>query len=307
LRVFLTGGAGFIGSHVARVLVGKGHDVSVAVRETTDCWRIRDLVPRLRLLPCDLERPETVTEQVKAVRPELAIHLAWYAVPGHYLTAPENSGMLCASIHLASELAAVGCGRFVGVGTCFEYDTALGYLSESSAIRPGSLYAATKVALHTVLEQLGALSGMEVAWARLFYQFGPFEDERRLVPSVVRSLLRDEQVKVTTGEQYRDYLHVEDVGAAIAAVAESDLTGPVNIGSGQPRQIREIVATIGRLLGREPLIRFGALPPRPSDPIFVCANATRLREGTTWTPRFAELEPALQHTIDWWRRQPGRA
>lgn len=308
MRVFITGATGFIGSHVARLLVKEGHEVFAAVRPESNLWRIADVAPSLRILPCDLQVPADVDAHVTNIRPDLCFHLAWYAEPGKYLASPHNISLLSSSLNLAQRLASLGCKRLVAAGTCFEYDTALGYLSESSQTKPGSLYAASKLALQLVLDQLTALHVMSVAWVRLFYQYGPFEDQRRLVPSVVCSLLRNQLVNVTAGGQIRDYLHVEDVATAILAVGKSDLSGPVNIGSGNPVAVRQILASIGALLDRAELIAIGALPYGATDPTFICANNRRLVDGTGWAPHF-DLDQGLRHTIQWWQRhlesQPG--
>ena len=304
MKVFITGATGFIGSHVTRLLLSDGCEVHALVRESSDLWRINDVVPSLRLVRCDLLAFDALHAHLERIQPDVCIHLAWYAVPGKYLTSLENLSLLNASLHLASRLASLGCQRFVGIGTCFEYDTRLGYLSETSPTRPRNLYAASKLALQVVLEQLANTTGMEVAWLRLFYQYGPFENERRLVPSVICSLLRHQVAKVTQGEQIRDFLHVEDVAAAIWAVAQSDLSGAVNIGSGKPIAVRDIVTQIGAILNRPELIAPGVLPYNPSDPMFICANNRRLTENTTWVPRH-DLEQGLQHTIVWWQRHLG--
>ncbi len=300
MRVFLTGATGFIGSHVARLLVSEGYQVHALVRESSDLCRIEDIVPLVHLERGDLLSFGELNAHLEQIRPDLCIHLAWYAVPGKYLTARENLSLLSASLHLASRLADLGCKRFVGIGTCFEYDTTFGYLSESSPTRPRSLYAASKLALQIVLEQFANVTGMDVAWVRLFYQYGPFEAERRLVPSVICSLWRNQVARTTKGEQIRDFLHVEDVAAAIWAVARSDLSGPVNIGSGQPVAVRDIVTKIGNILNRPELIALGALPYSASDPMFICANNRRLTENTTWVPQY-DLEQGLRHTIAWWQ------
>ena len=215
----MTGTTGFIGSHVARVLARQGCEVHALVRNSSDLGRIADIAPLLHPVRCDLLDIDELDAHLKRVQPDLCIHTAWYAVPGKYLTAVENLGLLSASLHLASRLAELGCKRFIGVGTCFEYDTHLGYLSESSPTKPRSLYAASKLALQIVLQQLASATGMTIAWVRLFYQYGPWEDERRLVPSIICSLLRNQEAKVTEGEQIRDFLHVEDVAEAVWAVA----------------------------------------------------------------------------------------
>jgi UDP-glucuronate decarboxylase len=136
----------------------------------------------------------------------------------------------------------------------------------------------------------------------LFYQYGPFEDERRLMPSVICSLLQNKTARTTKGEQIRDFLHVEDVASALWAVAQSNLTGPVNIGSGKLVTVRAIITTIAEIIGKPGLVNLGALPYGPSDPMFVCANNHRLVENTTWAPRF-ELEDGLRQTIEWWEER----
>ncbi len=284
MRVLLTGATGFIGSHVARELLHRGHEVHATVRPSSDRRRIRDLEGRLRIHPGEMD--------LVPVEPDAAIHLAWYTVPGKYLSAPENRDCLEASRRL---LARLRC-RAVFAGTCFEFDTRLGTLSEESPTRPGTLYAECKDALRREVSARPAS-----AWVRFFYQYGPWEDERRLVPSVMRAVLRGEPANVSPGEQRRDFLHVEDVASAVCAVAESGLEGAVNIGSGQAPAVREIVTRIGELGGRPDLIRLGAVDYYPGEPMLIVADNAKLR-STGWAPRVG-LAEGLSGTFDWWRRE----
>ncbi|TRU47938.1 MAG: NAD(P)-dependent oxidoreductase [Microcystis aeruginosa Ma_QC_Ch_20071001_S25] len=300
MKVLITGASGFVGSHVARLLVAEGCEVYALVRESSNRWRIRDILPSMYLRQSDLVAFENVNTYLQEIKPELCIHLAWYAVPGKYLNSQENLDSIQASLNLFSQLAELGCKRFVGIGTCFEYDLSLGYLSESSLTKPITLYAATKVALSTILQQFAQITEMEVAWIRLFYQYGPMEDERRLIPGIISSLLRDEVVKTTKGEQIRDFLHIEDVASAIWAVAKSNVSGVVNVGSGQPVTVGQIALELGNLLGKTDLIHLGALPYRPNDPMFICANNELLRRKTDWTQKY-NLTTGLKNTIEWYK------
>lgn len=300
LKILLTGAAGFVGSHVARRLVAEGCEVTALLRPTTDAWRISDLSGAMRTLAGDLAATEAIERCVDEVRPEVCIHLAWYVEPGRYLAGLENLTMAAASLHLARRLAEAGCRRFVGAGTCFEYDTTSGRLSEESPTRPATLYAASKLGLCLTLEHLGRTTGMEVAWPRFFYMYGPSEDRRRLVPTVIRSLLAGQEVQLTRGTQVRDYLHVEDVAAAVWAVARSDLVGPVNVGSGVPVTVREVVEHLGVVLGGRDRIVLGALPDDPADPRYVCADIRYLTERTGWSPRI-DLKGGLSDVAAWWR------
>lgn len=104
------------------------------------------------------------------------------------------------------------------------------------------------------------------------------------------------------GEQLRDFLHVDDVASAIWAVARSAYAGPVNIASGSPFAVAAVVRTIARLVGREDLLYFGALPYRAGEPMDLTADASVLHEAIGWSPRY-DLEAGLRNTIEWWKRK----
>ena len=281
MKVLLTGVTGFIGSHVARELLRRGHEVHATVRDGADRRRIADL-DALRLHPGGID---TIP-----VRPDVAISLAWIATPGKYLTAPENRDCLEATRRL---LASLEC-RAVVAGTCFEFDTSLGRLREDSPTKPTTLYAQCKDELRREVERRP-----DSAWVRFFYQYGPWEDERRLVPTVIRSLLRGQEARVSPGGQGRDFLHVEDVASAVASVAESGLTGCVNVGAGEAPTVKELVSTIGALTGRPELVRYGAVPYYEGEPMLIVADNAKLR-SSGWTRKWSMTE-GLRHTVEWWR------
>ena len=300
MKVLLTGAAGFIGAHLARLLVDQGCQVHALVRENSDLWRLDDIKESLTFLQGDLISTEQLRTHIQQVKPDLCYHLAWYAEPGVYLNSPKNIAYITATLDLASLLAQAGCPRLVVSGTVAEYDPSRGYLSETSPTGPATLYAAAKVATHTVLSPLAAQLGLEFVWARIFNIYGPYENQRRFIPAVITSMLSGETTKTTPGEQMNDYSHVEDVAAALWAVGRATLTGVVNIGSGLPISNRDIMLKIGALINRPDLIEFGAMPYREGTPMFLCANNHRLLKETNWRPRY-DIDSGLQDTVAWWR------
>jgi nucleoside-diphosphate-sugar epimerase len=300
VRVLLTGATGFVGSQVARALLREGHEIWATVRSGSDRSRIADIEADLRVVEHDLLRSHV--DSLAELEPEMCVHAAWYVEPGRYLSSSLNVDFVAASARLALALAECGCRRLVGLGTCYEYDTDIGRLSEDAPTRPRHLYSASKLSLYLLLEQIARVTQLQVAWGRLFYLYGPHEDERRLVASVAQSLVCGERVEVTPGAQVRDFLHVEDVGSALAAIAGSTVCGPINVCSGEPVTVREIVEALGRVAGRPELIALGARPYADGDPLVVYGDNRRLREEVGWTPRF-ELGDGLEQTWDWWKRQ----
>jgi nucleoside-diphosphate-sugar epimerase len=301
MRVFLTGASGFIGSHVARTLLSTGCEVAILARPGNPLWRLGDMARHLTLLKGELSDIAALRPALGEWKPEACIHLAWYVEPVKYMTSPENIPALTASLTLLDELIQAGCRHIVMAGTCWEYDTDAGFLREDGPTRPTTLYAAAKLSLSLLGQHIASAAGVHFAWARLFYLYGPYEDERRAVPAVIRALLRGEAFPMTKGEQVRDYLHVEDVASALCALAERGMSGIVNIASGMPATMRQVMETIGEITGRTDLIRFGELPYRDWEPRFICGDNLRLRSETEWQPRYPTLRAGLSQTVEWWK------
>jgi nucleoside-diphosphate-sugar epimerase len=300
VRVLVTGGTGFIGSQIVRALLAAGHDVRAVARKGSARDRLSDVERRIDWREADVFGNPIPDWRALGSEIDLCVHAAWYAVPGKYLEATENLACVSGSLVMLDPLAEAGVKRTAFVGTCFEYDFESGWLHEAAPIKPASLYAAAKASTRLMAEALARKADLSFVWVRPFYQYGPFEDPRRLVPHVIGTLLRGEPAEVSRGMQVRDFLHVADVGRAIAAVATSQATGVVNIGSGRPVTVRDIVSTIAQSLGRDDLVRFGARPDNPTDPPFICADNRRLVAETGFSPAY-DLQSGLEDTIAWWR------
>ena len=295
-KVLVTGGSGFIGRHCLPMLVASGyevHAVSIA---------LEDPIPHVHWHVVDLLNPEEVNNLILTVKPTHLLHLSWYTVVGKYWTSLENIRWVQASLELLRAFAANGGKRVVMAGTCAEYEWKYELYSEQTTpLVPATLYGACKHALQIMVDAFCRQTGLSHAWGRIFFLYGPHEHPDRLVSSVIRSLLQGEPARCSHGNQIRDFLHVEDVAGAFVALLDSDLSGPVNIGSGKPIAIREVVETIGSHLGRKHLLQFGALPTSPNDPPILSADIHRL-ESIAWRPKY-DLNTGLQHTIEWWKAQ----
>jgi nucleoside-diphosphate-sugar epimerase len=294
VKVLLTGGTGFIGSHIARTLVRASHKVHAIVRPDDNMWRVGDILPSLRIIRADLLDPAFSLQPASF---DVGIHLAWYVEPGKYLEGPQNKQWVEASLRLARTLKNLGCRRFVAAGTCFEYAPSDPPQRETTLTKPSTLYVQSKLELFHALQSVG----IEFAWVRFFYQYGPHEDPRRLVPVIINSLLNAQEVKLVPGDRTRDYLYIEDVASAVCAVAQSRITGAVNIGSGVPVTVRDVALKIGDLLDRVDLIKVGALPHSANEPMHLLADNTKLR-GTGWKP-LVSLDAGLRQTVEWWKSQ----
>ena len=264
--ILLTGANGFVGRQVLRELAARSCNVRVVVRkESLNQIAPSDAIEAVIATP-DLWS-ETVAWCANVCRDvDCVIHVAWYAEQGDYLRSPKNQECVAGTLRLAQGAIEARVRRFVGIGTCFEYDLSAGHLSIETALRPSTPYAEAKTAAFTELSRLLPRQGIEFAWCRLFYVYGEGEDERRLVPYLRGKLMAGEPAALTSGEQIRDYLDVRDTGRMIADAALGTAQGPVNICSGIPVTVRQLAERIADEYGRRDLLRFGARPDNLIDP-----------------------------------------
>lgn len=285
-NVLVTGGTGFLGSALVRRLVRAKERVLLLTRPGADTARLAPVLDKITLLPCELGDVATWEPAVARFAPERVFHLAWYAEPGKYLTdVAQNLEHVGLGAIFVERVLKLRPRHFVVTGTCFEYDTAAGFLREDATEeKPTYIYSACKLALKTLALQLAKDSGTPLVWARIFYLYGPYEDHRRLVPMVVSALRQGKPMQLRShGNQIRDYLHVHDVASGIDAAAGLGQPGVVNIASGQPVSVREFTTRIAVTLGRPDLLAFAGPETPLHEPPFVCGDSSRLR-SLGWKP-----------------------
>lgn len=296
MKVLVTGGSGFIGLHCLAQLHAKGHQVhavsSVPQASTAAVqWHQANLL--------DIGQARAL---VRAVKPSHLLHLAWCTQHGKYWTSPGNLNWVQGSLALIQQFTESGGKRLVAAGTCAEYEWGHGVcVEDQTPLVPATLYGTYKHALQLMLRSWSKQTGLSSAWGRVFSLYGPRENPERLVASVIRALLRGEPATCGNASLARDYLHAEDVASAFVELLESTLEGPVNIGSGEPATLGEIVERIAEKLDGRRLVQL-RVPSFSSEPSLLLADITRLA-STGWKKKF-DLDSGLADTIEWWRSQP---
>ncbi len=289
-RVLVTGAGGFLGAHCLPDLAARGFEVHAVSRASRGGGKVN--WHRADLLDASAARA-----LVGEVQPTHLLHLAWETTHGAFWSSPANLDWLAASVHLVRAFAESGGRRAVVAGTCAEYLWDDRVCDESTTpLVPATLYGASKHALHVALAGYAAAAGFDLAWGRVFLLHGPGEPPGRLVPSVATAMLEGRPAACSHGRQVRDLLHVEDVAGGFGALLASDVTGAVNVASGEPVTLAEIVGTIGEITGRSEMLRLGAIPAPPGEPAFLVADAHRLREEIGWAPRH-DLREGLERTV----------
>jgi|ERR1700683_1249301 len=295
-RILVTGATGFIGRHCLPLLAAKDYEVHAVAQR-------RPAAPTssgISWHELDLLTPGSSRELLRRLRPEYLLHLAWHAVPGEFWESSQNIEWVRASLELLPAFAKNGGRRVVAAGSCAEYEWGGGECKEDETpLLPRTLYGTAKHAFERILNSWSPQAGLSSGWGRIFFMYGPYEHPLRLVAYVVRMLIQGRPALCSDGTQIRDFLHVEDVASAFVALLESEVQGPVNIASGAPVAVRDLLLTIGRYLERPELIHFGARNSA-AEPAALWAHVGRLAKEVGWKPHY-DLEQGIQRTIEWWR------
>jgi nucleoside-diphosphate-sugar epimerase len=296
-RVLVTGATGFIGRRTLVPLRELGFDVHVVGRRPPDD-------PAVTFHSGNLFNSDCTARILGEVKASHLLHLAWDTEPGRFWNSPLNLDWVGASLAVFRAFVEAGGKRAVLAGTCAEYrwgsDETLD--EKRSELAPSTLYGVSKDALRRVVFAYAETTGVSVAWGRIFFLYGPEEKAGRLVSDAIRALGSGQPFATTDGRQLRDFMHVEDVARAFTALLASDISGAVNIATGQAVAVRSVLEAIDRETGGHGILRLGARPRPADDPAVIEAASDRLRQEVGFTPRYAIVEGIAQ-TVQWWRER----
>ena len=292
-KILLTGASGFIGSQVLAELLRRGHEVHALVHSGELPEQRGLTVHRLDLLDAAAVESFMAEQQFTHL-----LHLAWYVGTKCQMN-DLNINWLVASLKLLLSFVHHGGEHFLGTGTCSEYEYKYGFMREDSTpTNSDTLYGNAKNSLYRTARIFCTQHNVHFQWTRIFNCYGPEENSKRLISSVILSCLRGEEVRVSHCMNFLDYLHVGDTARGIADVFESELTGAVNICSGKPVQLRSIVKHIVELTGFRGKIQWGAVPAAFDNEIVVGDNHKLRSIG--WQPQYGLIN-GLQDTINYWK------
>lgn len=301
----MTGASGFVGARVVRLALQRGHTVAALVGPDSRVHRLVDLLGDVDLIRGDITDRRTLDRVAATVRPDACVHLA---AAGAVVRQDDLDALLAANAvapaHLAAALARTGCRRLVIAGSSSEYGTVDGAMDEASAPHPDDFYGVAKLAGGLLAAVVGAAHGLETAQLRLFSVYGPGEDPRRLVSSVVQALLAREPIALTPGAQVRDFVYVDDVAEALlAAVERPTLDAPtINVGTGVQTSVHDLCRLAADLTGADHrLLRFGAVAYRPGERFSWRASTATAERALGWharTPLADGLARTIEHARD---------
>jgi nucleoside-diphosphate-sugar epimerase len=306
-KVFITGATGFIGSNLTRRSLDKGAEVFINIRNTSDTWRIRDILQDVNPVPVDITEYEKLKEFLKKIRPDIIFHTAIYGGSAEQINTEKIiKTNFIGTVNLLRCCREIDVNLLVNTGSSSEYGIKDSAMTESCLLEPVTEYGASKAAATLYCQTIACTEKLPVVTLRLFSPYGPYEQKSRLVPSVVLTALQKINPKITSRQFVRDFIFIEDVLDAYEAVIDlKNAPGKIfNIGSGQQHSVGEVVDMVIGLLGNEVTYEVGIPQAWKNEPAFWQADIQRAKSELDWEPKYS-LGKGLAATIDWFKLNKG--
>jgi nucleoside-diphosphate-sugar epimerase len=304
-KVLVTGGGGFIASHLTRRLVKEGADVWITAKyhSIIDNVRLADVWGKISCLEADLRNPDALKE-IAAIQPEIIYHTAAYNHVGdsfaNVTEAIDVNGT--GTVNLLEAYA--GYERFIYVSSSeiYGHQEAVPFFEEALPF-PISPYAVGKYAGECYARLKWHVEKKPIVVLRPFNTFGPYQSPRAIIGELIIKCLKGEDIVTTEGIQTRDFNYVENMVEAfiLAAFHEEAVGKIINVGSGREISIRELTSKIHAFTRSSSRLRIGELPYRPTEIWRMAADAKRGKRLLGWEPE-VDFEEGLKKTIEWYRK-----
>lgn len=301
--ILITGGCGFIGSHLVRRMLEEGGQVHVAARRKTGNWRIKCVESKINIHILDITDFHRVDKLVRDVRPDYVFHLAAYGVDSKdrdYIRAAETNIM--GTVNLFNAIKNYGCKRIINLGSCAEYGDRKEKMREDMCPCPSSIYGSTKACATIAGHQIARENHIDIATIRPFGIFGEGEERHKIFSYVITGLLKGETVELSRCEQERDYCYVENIidGILMAAEREGVRDEIFNIGTGELHPLKYYIELIFEAVGTDKRPLYGAVAYRENEMWTPSPDLAKIKTRLGWKPRI-ELEEGIRRTVEWYR------
>jgi len=293
-KVIITGSSGFIGKNLIPYFNNLDAEFFLIGRKNLNVSEL----PNVHYIKGDILNHLEISRICKDLCASHLVHIAWTVSPSN-TSLPQNFDLVKASINLLEEFQKNGGKRFISIGSCYEYNWDQGICKEDlTPTRSKSSYSACKNSFREYAEAFCGQFNIEIAWARLFFLFGPHENPKRLIPHIILSLLNNEKAIIKNGGIYRDYLYANVAAEFISKLIFNNYTGNLNVCSGNPIQLGEIGKTIASILGKPELLQ--VCYPEVKENKVLYGDTSKL-ESIFGTENKQSIHTQLEETIDWWK------
>jgi len=318
MKILVVGGAGYIGSVCAELLLNNGHEVSIFDNLSEGHRGAVD--SRSHFVQGDLADRQQIDAAISRMRPDAVMHFAANALVGESMQHPSKyfRNNICSALNLLDAMVAAGIRSIVFSSTCAIFGPPERLpIDETMPTRPINPYGESKLAFEKILRWYDEIHGVKFVCLRYFNAAGASEKfgedhrpETHLIPTVLQVALGEKPSVEIYGTDYntpdgtcvRDYIHILDLAQAHILALEATGSGCYNLGTGGGSSVREVIGACRRITGR----KIGTIekPRRPGDPSRLIASSDKIKKELGWQPQFQSLDAIIESAWKWHQKFP---
>ena len=303
-KVLVSGATGFVGANLVRRLLKENFNVHILIRESSDIWRLRDIIHEVNDHKVDLRDFKTLTKTISEIQPDYIIHLAIY---GGRLGQKDETEILesnlVGTINLINASTNINYKCFINTGSSSEYGIKTKAMLESDICEPTHMYGITKASATMYCNYRASFDNKNIGTLRLFSPFGEFEDKGRLVPDLIIGAINNKRVLLANPESVRDYIFIEDVCDIYLKILKEPekLKGQIfNIGLGKQRSVEYMANIVKDKISEDVILEYNSLPGRISDTEVWLSDNNKIKNVYNWNLKYT-VEKGLEKTIEWFK------
>jgi len=302
-KILVTGASGFVGSCLVRRLLEENYKLHIIARDTTDLWRLQDILKDIEIHNLDLLDNEKIANLASTISIDQVYHLATYG-GYHYqrkLEAVINTNVI-GTWNLFREFSKKDIEMFVNTSSSSEYGEKLEPMREDMKVAPNNMYGASKAAGTILCSTYAGINKIPLVTLRLFSPYGYYDAKTRLIPTIITSCLMGKEIELSQKDSKRDFIFIDDVLDAYLIVSKllTSYGEIFNIGSGTQYTTEEITSTIVNLIGKDIKIHWKNNLDRQYEPIIWVSDNKKAKEKLNWEPK-VKIVNGLNNTINWFR------
>ena len=306
-RVIVTGGGGFLGANLTRMLLEHGHEVHLLVRPGHNYWRIKAILDDVYLHAVELQDSPHLDEIIKRIKPDWVFHLAAHGAYSHQTDVNQIIQVnIQGTINLVQACMENGFEAFINTGSSSEYGFKDHAPEETDLLEPNSYYAVSKASASLFCRYVSQSEGLNIITLRLYSVYGPWEEPTRLIPTLITKGLKGKLPPLVSPNAAHDFVYVDDVCNAYLIAATSHILerGAIyNVGTGVQISMEEAVQAARDILNISDKPEWGSMTDRHWSTNIWVADNRKIREDLSWQPHYS-FELGLKHTLNWFRNNP---
>lgn len=300
-KFLITGATGFIGSMLLRKLISIKEDVEIILRENSNTWRINDILKNIQIHYSDLSNLEELKSIIDKIKPTVIYHLATHGAYSYQ----KDANLIIKTNILGTWNLLQACNEteyelFINTGSSSEYGRKNFAMRENDALEPESYYAVSKCAQTLLCSNVAKQENKPIINLRPFSVYGPYEEPKRFIPTLLKSLFLKEEINLVSPEISRDQIFIDDVIEAYLKIDEmKKFQGECfNVGTGIQSSIKEVVETAIKVTKVKIKLNWDTMVPRSWDTKNWVADISKVRQLLYWKPKIS-LEEGIFLTWKW--------